>query len=35
MRLFSRELRNIRMVRFVDVMIGITPRNVRSEGWAP
>jgi hypothetical protein len=28
MRLFSRELRNMRMVRLVDVMIGITPRNV-------
>jgi hypothetical protein len=29
-RIFSRELTNIGTLRFVDVMIGITPRNVRS-----
>jgi hypothetical protein len=28
MRIFSRPLRNMRMVRFVDVIIGINPRYV-------
>ena len=34
-RPFSRALLSIRRPRFVDVSIGITPRNVRSEGVAP
>src|SRR5580693_6096481 len=34
-RHFSLALRRSRMARFVDVSIGITPRNVRSDGLAP
>jgi hypothetical protein len=34
-RPFKLALLSIRMARFVDVNIGITPRNVRSEGVAP
>src|ERR1700752_2563312 len=34
-RLFSRALARSRMARFVDVSMGITPRNVRSDGVAP
>src|SRR5246127_1436924 len=34
-RLFSRALARSRTARFVDVSMGISPRNVRSEGVAP
>src|ERR1700739_4560356 len=34
-RLFSLALARSRTARFVDVSMGITPRNVRSEGVAP
>ncbi|MDT5318573.1 MAG: hypothetical protein QOD88_1095, partial [Mycobacterium sp.] len=34
-RLFRRAVLRIWMMRFVEVNMGITPRNVRSEGVAP
>jgi hypothetical protein len=34
-RPFNLALRRSRMARFVEVNMGITPRNVRSEGVAP
>ena len=34
-RRFKLALLSIRMARFADVNIGITPRNVRSDGLAP
>jgi hypothetical protein len=34
-RPFNIALRRSRMARFVEVNMGITPRNVRSEGVAP
>jgi hypothetical protein len=34
-RLFKLALLSSRMVMFVDINMGITPRNVRSEGVAP
>jgi hypothetical protein len=34
-RRFNLALARSRMARFVDVSMGITPRNVRSEGVAP